>query len=183
MEDPKCAFNCRVVGLLLVCRQSRSLALHTIGCLLRWPLEVGLQRFPTLSVVVLLDLLALRQAPLSDANHKTALKHERHASLAYLHWLQVGVGSFLMSRGVRPVGRHDVMQRSASRLEATAGFGVVLAVNQAHKLGHGVSVIPWWTECVLSDQPAYVSVKFRRREVKSYHLGGKMTKSATAVPG
>jgi len=46
------------------------------------------------------------------------------------------------------------VQRRARGLEAAAGLGVVLAVDQAHEFGHGVAVVPGRSEGVLLHEPA-----------------------------
>lgn len=73
------------------------------------PHKMRLQRYPTLLVVILLDLPASLQTPLSDTDHKTTLKHERHTALTDLDGLEVCIARFVMRAGIRSMSRHDVM--------------------------------------------------------------------------
>jgi hypothetical protein len=116
--------------------------------------EMRPQRLPALRVIILLHLCALVQSPLRHANHQTTLKHKRHTALANLARLQLDITRLLVRRRIRPMPRHDIVQRRARRLEAAARLRVVLAANEAHELGHGVAVVPGGPEGVLSDEPA-----------------------------
>lgn len=52
------------------------------------------------------------------------------------------------------MGTHDIVQTSSRRLESTTCFRIVIPANQSHEFRHGVTVVPRWTEGVLSYQPA-----------------------------
>lgn len=123
--------------------------------LLLWVLEVGLQSLPRVSVVISLHLLAAVQCPLSNAHHQARLKHESHRSLPNLLWSQFSSRCPLVSRSIWSVSGHDVVQRSTSWLETTANLGIVVTLDQAHELRHGVAVVPRWAESALCDQPTW----------------------------
>lgn len=50
---------------------------------------------------------------------------------------------------------HDIMQTGAAGLESTTNFGIIIARNQAHKLGHTVAVEVRWTERIFSHEPPW----------------------------
>ena len=112
------------------------------------------QHLPTLPIIPLLHLPTLPQPPLRHPNHQATLKHKCHAPLPNLHRLQLRPTRLLMRRSVRPMPRHHIMQRRAGGLEPPARLGVVLAVDEAHELGHGVAVVPRRAERIFRDQPA-----------------------------
>lgn len=117
------------------------------------PLTLGppkprLQRNPALLVIIPLHLPARLQPPIRHADHEAALKHKRHAPLRDLGGLEIDVAGALVRHGVRAVRAHDVVQGGAGGLEAAAGFGVVLAVDEAHEFAHRVAVVPGWAEGV-----------------------------------
>ena len=109
-------------------------------------LKMRLQRLPTLSIIPLLHLLTSLEPPLGQPDHVATLEHERHAPLADLLRLEIGVAGLFVRGRVGSVGGHDVVQRGAGGLETPARFGVVGAVDQAHEFGHCVAVVPWWAE-------------------------------------
>ena len=125
-----------------------------IPLLSHWSHEPRLQRLPTLGIVILLNLAAHPESPLGDPNHQAALEHESHAPLAHLDRLEHGLAGPLVRGGVGPVRAHDVVQAGARGPKPGGGLGVVLSVDEAHELGHGVAVVPRRAEGVLLDEPA-----------------------------
>lgn len=132
--------------------------------------KVALEWCPAVVVVLLLHLLASLQAPFRHTYHQRAaedvsllfhqalalnlpLEHEGHASVTDLGRLQLGIASPLERIRVRTVRAHHIVQASAGRLEAASSLCVVVSCDQAHELGHGVTVVPWGPEGVLSNEP------------------------------
>lgn len=141
--------------------------LDLVNVLLR-PLEVWLQRCPALFVVIGLDFCTLLQTPVCNSDHQTALKHEGHASLSDLHWRQACIRCFLVCCCVWTMGRHDIMQGCTGGLEPTACLSIILSVDQAHELGHGVPMVPRRPERVFLHQPT------RRKDDKVRHCCPRM---------
>jgi hypothetical protein len=59
----------------------------------------------------------------------------------------------LMSIGVGAVTCHDIVEGHSTGLESTASLCIVDAAEETHAFGHGVAVVPWWTECIFLDEP------------------------------
>lgn len=82
------------------------------------------------------------------------LKHECHATITDLRRLKLCITSALKRTRIWTMRTHDIVQTSSSRLETASSLRIVVTSNQAHKLRHCVTVIPWWTESILLNQPA-----------------------------
>ena len=72
------------------------------------------------------------------------LEHKGHGA-GELHGLQRLIRRFVERAGVWPVREHAVVETYTSWNEAVR-LRVVSPINQPHKLGHNVHVIPRWTE-------------------------------------
>ena len=67
---------------------------------------------------------------------------------------QFSIACLLKRVDIRSVWQHRIVQRNATRHEATPGLRVIDALNQPHKLTHDVHVVPWRTERVLRNDPS-----------------------------
>jgi len=56
-----------------------------------------------------------------------------------------------MSVCVGAVAGHDVVEGHSSSLKSASGFGVVDSGEETHAFGHGVAMVPGWTEGVFLD--------------------------------
>lgn len=80
-------------------------------------------------------------------------KHERHAVLPNLVWLELGITGALKCIRVGAMGTHHIMKTGTPRLEAASGLCIIAATNQTHEFRHGVAVVPWWAEGVFGHEP------------------------------
>lgn len=94
------------------------------------------------------------QSPPRWRHHHRALKHERDAARLVDSTLIPRVCRLGECGRVGSVGCHNGMQAAAARYKAIAGLGIVLAADQAHILGHAVSVKIGRAERVLGHHPA-----------------------------
>src|SRR3546814_9640439 len=65
---------------------------------------------------------------------------------------EIGLARPLPARHVRPVARHQIVERDAARREAF-GLGVIGAADQPPRLGHHIAVEPRRAEAVLGHHP------------------------------
>ena len=129
------------------------------------PAKVISQTVPTLRVIHL--ALWTRQGVFRTFESEAGFKHKGKAALELAGLAAVRLDSSLVGVGIRPMGRHGIVQRCSSG-DKTLAFGVVLAINQSHKFCHYVPMEPRWAEGVV---------------VSCHDPGWNITKSASAVPG
>jgi hypothetical protein len=58
-----------------------------------------------------------------------------------------------MSIGVGPVACHDIVEGHSTSLKSPAGLCIVDSAEETHAFGHGVAVVPGWTEGIFLDEP------------------------------
>src|SRR5580700_5332086 len=112
--------------------------------------KLFLQPLPALEVLMI-ELRSLQREPRRPAR-KARLKHERERVLC-IHGLQLGLAGLLKRLCIRAVPRHAIVQARAAR-HKTFGLGVVLAINQPHKLIHEVAMKPRRSKRMLGHHPA-----------------------------
>ena len=84
---------------------------------------------------------------------KASFEHECQCALE-LYRFQIGCAGTGEGFGVRAVAAHAVVQ-AGSAWDESFGFGIVLALDEAHKLIHEVAMEPRRAERVLGDNPAW----------------------------
>ncbi|KAA8566838.1 hypothetical protein EYC84_009937 [Monilinia fructicola] len=51
-------------------------------------------------------------------------------------------------------GAWDALAEAPAGWKPPPVFRIVFAADEAHEFGHGVAVVPWWSEGVFADEPA-----------------------------
>ena len=70
-------------------------------------------------------------------------------SLRHLHWPEGPLRPVFEAGGVRAMGSHHGVEGGTAGAESLL-LGLVLPQDQAHELGHAVTVVVRWPECLLS---------------------------------
>jgi hypothetical protein len=59
----------------------------------------------------------------------------------------------LVSIGIGAMACHDIVERHSTGLESTTSLCIVDSAEETHAFGHGVTMVPRWTEGIFLDEP------------------------------
>lgn len=97
---------------------------------------MAVERFPTL-VVIVVEFVGNGRRPFGDRQTVTSLEHESHSSIGDAVRFQLAVRSGFETTRIRPVRRHNGMQRCSARMK-TFLLSFVPSLNEAHELAHAI---------------------------------------------